>query len=554
MAKVPGLSRRGSVWQFRVRVPEKLQKAIGKGEIVKSLGPVSHAEAARLARLERTTADRLFAEAEARARTAPLACLSESQLRHLTRAFFFRLEENAGPIPFSDDEREVLASSVRGDLAGITQTLEDASLQQVAIEFAEWANVRVERNSLAFLDLCRAVQRAHIEHYRREHDRLRLKHEERNDPLFADIDRMHPPKPMLTLGDAVEKFMGDPQRTALAPKTRALWTGRFGAWLDLVGKARPVAEITRDEVREALKVLMRVPKNAAKLYPGVPLKKVVKDATKGQPPLLSAKTVQLYIDVLNALFKFLVEEQLLPRNVMQNLKGAPASDDDKRRPWAVDELKKFFGTDPFDKPWYPGRAKSWLFWLPLLGLFTGAREGELTGLTGEDLLSIDDGWFLAIRPNDVRRLKTKQSQRLVPVHPALVRAGFLDFARGRQPKEMLFSDLPSTAMGPLHVVQKGLGRHIRQIVTDSTIVFHSFRHNFRDAAREAGLPLEVAGAIGGWKEGAKSSMAGYGKGYREKTLAEWMTKIEYPGLKLDHLTPPEPPALRVRYRQRPRMT
>ncbi|MDK9698096.1 MAG: hypothetical protein OEL76_17105, partial [Siculibacillus sp.] len=56
MAGVPGLSPRGSIRQFRVRVPGELRKTIGKGEIVKSLGTVS--EAARLARIERPEADR----------------------------------------------------------------------------------------------------------------------------------------------------------------------------------------------------------------------------------------------------------------------------------------------------------------------------------------------------------------------------------------------------------------------------------------------------------------------------------------------------------------
>lgn len=71
MAKVPGLSRRGSVWQFRVRVPEKLKTTIGKGEIVKSLGAVSHAEAARLAYIERAEAEKSFADAERFQRTEP---------------------------------------------------------------------------------------------------------------------------------------------------------------------------------------------------------------------------------------------------------------------------------------------------------------------------------------------------------------------------------------------------------------------------------------------------------------------------------------------------
>lgn len=185
MAGAPGLSRRGSVRQFRGRVPEKLQEATGKGEIVKSLGPVSHAEAARLARLERTTADRLFAEAEARARTAPSTGLSQSRLRHLARAFFFRRRENAAPIPFSDDERQVSAGSVRGDPASIARTLEDASSQQVAVEFSGWANVRVERNSPAFIDPGRAVRRRRV-HVIRPDDvhRLETKQSQRLVPTL----------------------------------------------------------------------------------------------------------------------------------------------------------------------------------------------------------------------------------------------------------------------------------------------------------------------------------------------------------------------------------
>ncbi len=93
MAKIQGLSKRGGAWSFRVRVPQHLQREIKKTEITRTLGVVSHAEAARLARIERHNADQLFAEAELRLRTAPAETLSESQLHHLARAFFYRLEE-----------------------------------------------------------------------------------------------------------------------------------------------------------------------------------------------------------------------------------------------------------------------------------------------------------------------------------------------------------------------------------------------------------------------------------------------------------------------------
>ena len=35
-------------------------------------------------------------------------------------------------------------------------------------------------------------------------------------------------------------------------------------------------------------------------------------------------------------------------------------------------------------------------------------------------------------------------------------------------------------------------------LTDPALVFHSFRHGFRDACRMAGLSEEVTNALGGW--------------------------------------------------------
>lgn len=49
MAKPPGLRKRGGSWEMRVRVPERLRAAMGKGEIIKSFGGTSNREALRLA-------------------------------------------------------------------------------------------------------------------------------------------------------------------------------------------------------------------------------------------------------------------------------------------------------------------------------------------------------------------------------------------------------------------------------------------------------------------------------------------------------------------------
>ena len=77
--------------------------------------------------------------------------------------------------------------------------------------------------------------------------------------------------------------------------------------------------------------------------------------------------------------------------------------------------------------------------MPLLGLFTGARLGELALLLASDV-SIDEASgvsaiSIADDPSIGRSLKTRASRRTVPVHPELIRLGFLEYVRERREQE-----------------------------------------------------------------------------------------------------------------------
>ena len=396
------------------------------------------------------------------------------------------------------------------------------------------------------------MRAAHIEHYSREYDRLSGRPVRRIEERFRDIDKHHPPKSPLTLAEAATRYIEDPSRAANAPKTFAASRFRLAAWVDLLGPDRPAAAIGRDEIRDALDVLLRLPANAVRKHPGVSLRKIADAGVADGQRKLNAASIEIYLRYLRSLFQYLVTEQVRADNPAAGIRGPKASRDKPRRPWTVDELNLFFHRPPFDRPWNGGRAGSSLFWVPLIALFSGAREGELAALRREDVFQQDGIWLIRLIDTDERRLKTAQSARAFPVHPAIVKAGFLEFLRSVPDGGPLFVDMPITKLGAAHWCQKQIGRHVRKIFTDPKVVLHSLRHNFRDAAREANLPLEVVGAIGGWKEGAQSAMAAYGAGPSAKNLAEWMAKIEYPGLKLEHLAPSTAAVPQVRYRQRPR--
>ena len=58
-------------------------------------------------------------------------------------------------------------------------------------------------------------------------------------------------------------------------------------------------------------------------------------------------------------------------------------------------------------------------WVPFLDAYTGARVSELCQLRREDILQVDGIWCMKMDP-EAGSLKTASSERLVPLHPALV--------------------------------------------------------------------------------------------------------------------------------------
>ncbi len=83
------------------------------------------------------------------------------------------------------------------------------------------------------------------------------------------------------------------------------------------------------------------------------------------------------------------------------------------------------------------------FWLPLIGLFAGARLEEIgqllvTDIRWEegtdyfDITDIDEEAERLGRGNAEKKAKTAASRRRIPVHPVLVELGFLDYAVRRK--------------------------------------------------------------------------------------------------------------------------
>jgi hypothetical protein len=140
-----------------------------------------------------------------------------------------------------------------------------------------------------------------------------------------------------------------------------------------------------------------------------------------------------------------------------------------------------------------------------------------------------------------KRLKTKTSERIVPVHPMLLELGFAAYVEARQNQRCLklFPELRPSATGYYSdAFSKWFRRFLAAAGAEAPrTCFHSFRHCFRDALRHGRVEHEVGLALGGWagSPGGDGVSASYGAGFAPRRLYDAISAVAYPDLDLGHL-------------------
>lgn len=333
----------------------------------------------------------------------------------------------------------------------------------------------------------------------------------------------------LTFSQLVEQFLNFPERQMLAAKTKLEYQATYGALIKVIGANTKLAAIDRNTCREVQQVFMQLPANYTKRFPSHTIKQIIQKAQKQRLQPMSTSSTNKYLTRLSTLFSWAVQEGIMRHNPAQGLQlRHTISAQEKRLPFTPKELQTIFSSEEMQRH---KRDNTPEYWIPMLALWTGARLNELCQLHANDIEHIEGIACLVIRAGEGRTLKTSQSERVIPLHPELIRLGILEYAESikAKGKERLFPTLRYGALGSLsEKFSKGFARYLKQLdVKHEKNCFHSFRHNFRDALREAGIERDITLALGGWKDKSAGTEAIYGKGYSVKRLHEAICKIGY---------------------------
>ena len=301
-------------------------------------------------------------------------------------------------------------------------------------------------------------------------------------------------------------------------KTLHEWERAVRRFEELHGKGVPIGEITKADIAAYKDALLQCPTRPPHKLRKLPLPRLIKMAPP-DAPRASAAAVNKTLGAVRSLLSYAVDNGKLEVNVASGVSAlAPEKrEDEERRPFEVSELQKVLDAACNQK-----RVAD--RWLPWLGAFMGAREaemglaraGDVAVIEGVDVLRITDA-------GQGRRVKTRKSRRVVPIHRALVELGFLKYVETLDPAGPLFPELKVAAYS------KRFARLLDNLgLTDPTLVFHSFRHGYKDACRAAGIVEEVHDALTGHAGGGTGRT--YGNGVPVSVLADAVAKIGYPGL------------------------
>ena len=359
--------------------------------------------------------------------------------------------------------------------------------------------------------------------------------------------------PMLTFSEVYSRFMNDATQD-WSPRTRLAYETTRRLALSIIGSDRPIEQLTRVVCRDFLDTLRFLPKRASRAFPALSAKQAAAMAREtGFADLIGPSNVNTYLNKLCVVLNWAVIEGYLSKNNLKGLRVAdPVNQRDKRLPFDEAQLEAIFSAPLYtgclnDGGGYaicgPDKPRGTRFWVPLLGLYTGMRLNEICQLDTTDLRVLNDVLCIIVCTESQcgstdKRLKTASSARIIPLHPRLLSLGFESFvlkskASGRA---KLFEDINPGSSGIRSTAfSKWFVQYLcKANASKPRTSFHSFRHSFRDALREARVDREIAMALGGWGTGSKSGLDVsdfYGRGFDPSRLREEITKIKYDKIK-----------------------
>ena len=549
-------------FHFRGCVPQDLISIFsGRKQFQISLKNVRNGETLLVSTSLISLTEQLFNDIRKGMKTLTLEDIKEILKVEVRKSILHSHHVHLGTNPFNPEEREESLESVSlrevkfkheiyEDLLGYEKSLDikmEGILQSLGIEYnTNSVNYKQLRRSFVKLYLLRYDWiKDLIKESGRTDDDFRLEVEEKlKISLFPELSNqptqqvLSVPTPTSTeietsnqltkhqnipLSVVIEKFIDEKGsiRTTSVKEIRHSLTLLIEEFGDI-----PIGGMRREMTSKFKGHIMKIPRNRNKnpQYRDLDFHKLVELNVKD---VISTTTVNKHLSWCSSFYEWSINHGYSNINPFKGLKlKRKVSPKDERDRFSEKDLKKIFQKENFIHFTNIEKGRYELYWVPLIGVFSGLRLGEITSLYLSNIREIGGNhrnkrlcFDILEEPNRPdKHLKTLSSRRIVPIHDTLLKLGLIEFIellKKKDPnRERLFQELPYREGNYNQNVSRFFNyRYLPNLglKTDKKN-FHSFRHTVIDHLKQKGVEPHFVNELLGHSSG-NIDLDRYGKGY-----------------------------------------
>lgn len=224
----------------------------------------------------------------------------------------------------------------------------------------------------------------------------------------------------------------------------------FPLFLELLSGLN-TGDLDKKHIVEYKSLVLKLPVNRRKVseYKSLGVRDIL-DLDIPDEKVISNRTKSKYLTNISSFLNWLsvngYAESGLADPLKNTIKNKSLASED-RQAYNEEDLKKLFNSKQY---LYGNHKQACHFWVPLIALFTGARQNEICQLHIEDIVqeSKTKIWVFDFNENNhditKKSLKRPYHKRQVPIHSTLIQLGFLDYVN--QIKKLkhsrIFPELP----------------------------------------------------------------------------------------------------------------